>query len=102
MIMMIIIIIIIITTPMLTRILGFAGGGGAECLYELLVVVFGPQLLLDMWLPRSIGCSRGCGTSSCNHACESLLAWTFGVDCLGVDLLGVDFFVRRGFLGVDF
>ena len=86
---------------------GFAGG--AECLYDYLVV-FGPQLLLNMWLPRSIGCSRGCGMSSCNHACEPLLAWIcwrgfsrcglLGVDfglawMFGVDLLGVD-------LGEDF
>ena len=68
--------------------------GGAECLYELLVV-FGPQLLLDMWLQRSIGCSRGCGMSFCNHACESLLAWIW----CGFVRRGL---VRRGFLlGVD-
>ena len=64
--------------------------------YDLLVV-FGPQLLLDMWLPRSIGCSRGCGMSSCNHACESLLAW---ICWCGLLRRG---FVRCGFvLGVDF
>ena len=71
-----------------THMFGFAGG--AECLYELLVV-FGPQLLLDMWLPRSIGCSRGCGMSSCNHACESLLAWIFWCG-----------FLRRGFFRREF
>ena len=75
--------------------IGFAGG--AECLYDFWVV-FGPQLLLDMWLPRSIGCSRGCGMST--HANHFLRGFV-GVDFLGVDLLGVDF-VRRGCLGVEF
>ena len=70
--------------------------GGAECLYELLVV-FGPQFLLDMWLPRSIGCSRGCAMSSCNHACESLLAWMSWCGFFR------RVFFRRGLLlGVDF
>ena len=68
--------------------------------YDLLVA-FGPQLLLDMWLPRSIGCSRGCGMSSCNHACESILAWTCwrGLSRRGLFRHG---FVRRGFLGCGF
>ena len=70
--------------------------GGAECLYDFLVV-FGPQLFLDMWLPRFIGCSRGCGMSSCNHACESLLAWICWCGFVRRGLL------RRGcLLGVDF
>ena len=72
--------------------------GWQNAFYEMLLV-FGPQLLLDMWLPRSIGCSRGCGMSSCNHACESLLAWICwcgfvrrGLFRRGI-LLGADFLV---------
>ena len=49
----------------------FGLAGSAEFQNEYLMF-FCVQLLLDMRFPRPIGCSRGCGMSSCSHAGEAI------------------------------